>query len=169
MAKFKIYKIKDKTEKGHVVKTAKGMKGSMFGGRVDGMEDLQKQLDVTTDVLLNAYAAALFDESVKIMNKAQKIVPVDSRELKRSAKVVPPKTLKRPESTLSYNTPYALFQHEHHSGSEKNPGARAKYLERPMKESAVGMEKRIVRGIKKHAAKGTRVSSLKTKTYPKAR
>ena len=172
MAKFKLYGFVDKwtlNDVSPVGKTRGGLKGSLFGHSVEGLKQLHKDFDKATEALLHAYAAALFDESVRVMNKSQKIVPVDSRELKRSAIVKPPKTLKRPETSLSYNTPYALYQHEHHAGSEKNPGSRAKYLERPMKDAASGMEKRLVRGVKKHARKGTKISQLKPKRYPRAR
>jgi|TARA_R110000824_G_scaffold31342_5_gene102136 hypothetical protein len=172
MAKFKIYGFKDKytlDETSPVGKTKSGLKGSLFGASVDGLKKLHKDFDKVTEALLHAYAAALFDESVRVMNASQKLVPVDSRDLKRSAIVKPPRTLKRPETSLSYNTPYALYQHEHHEGSVKNPGPRAKYLEGPMQESSKGLENRLVRGVKKHARKGTKVSSLKPKTYPRAR
>jgi len=172
MAKFKIYGFEDKyglDETSPVGKTKSGLKGSLFGASVDGLKKLNKDFDKATEVLLNAFAAALFDESVRVMDASQKIVPVDSRDLKRSAIVKPPRTLKRPETSLSYNTPYALYQHEHHAGSAKNPGPRAKYLEGPMQEASKGMDKRLARGVKKHARKGTKISQLKPKRYPRAR
>lgn len=172
MAKFKLYGYEDKyglDEIGPVSKTTRGLKGALYGGKVTDLNHLLKRLEGSSEVIQNAFAAALFDESVRVMNASQKIVPVDSRDLKRSAIVKPPRTLKRPETSLSYNTPYALYQHEHHAGSEKNPGPRAKYLEGPMQESANGMDKRLARGLRKHARKGTKVSSLKPKTYKGAR
>ena len=165
MAKFKEFKVpglftatKKKLSKG---KSA-GFKGALYGVSVDGIKDVLKNMDILEEAAKDAFAAAIHDEAVRVMEKSQKIVPVDQGDLKRSAMVKPPKTNKRPEASLTYNTPYALFQHEHHAGSEKNPGPRAGYLARPMRDSAKGMDRRIAKGTREHAAKGTRLGDLKT-------
>ena len=168
MAKFKEFKVeglrkstKKKLSKGE----SAGFRGSLFGASVDGIKSVLKNLDILEDAAKDAFAAAILDEAVRVMNLSQKIVPVDKTDLKKSAVVKAPKTNKRPEATMSYNTPYALWQHEHHAGSEKNPGPRAGYLSNPMKSSVKGMDRRLANGTRKHAAKGTRLSDLKTVKY----
>ena len=150
MAKFKIFN----TDVGKRVTVKKpagvGFKGSLFSVASSDFKTTEKNFEAMDEALQHALAAALHDEAVKIMNKSQKLVPVDTGELKRSARVSAPKTLKRPESNLSYNTVYALRQHEEHS-------SKSKYLERPILASQRGLKRRLNTGIKKHlkAAKST--------------
>tara|TARA_R100000329_G_scaffold139053_2_gene120746 strand:+ start:4363 stop:4836 length:474 start_codon:yes stop_codon:yes gene_type:complete len=156
MAKFKIFgtMIGDTPVK----KRVSGLSAHLFSGNVSGFERMKKNLDISSKQLEHAVACALFDEAVKIMDKSQKLVPVDTGRLKGSALVKPPRTVKRPESSLSYNTEYALRQHEEHS-------SKSKYLERPVQAAIPGMNRRLKKGITKHAERGTKVSSLKTKRY----
>ena len=158
MAKFKIFN----TSVGSRVTVKKpsggGFKGSLFSVASSDFKTTEKNFEAMDEALQHALAAALHDEAVKIMNKSQKLVPVDSGELKQSALVSAPKTLKRPESNLSYNTVYALRQHEEHS-------SKSKYLERPMLESQKGLKRRLNTGIKKHIKAKTKVGDLSDKEY----
>ena len=156
MAKFKIFgtMIGDTPVK----KRVSGLSAHLFSGNVSGFERMKKNLDISSKQLEHAVACALFDEAVKIMDKSQKLVPVDTGKLKCSALVKPPKTLSRPESSLSYNTVYALRQHEEHS-------SKSKYLEKPIQAASSGMNRRLKKGITKHAKQGTKITSLTTKRY----
>ena len=167
MARFKIFNTA--VGKRVTVKKASGFKGSLFSVSTSDFKTTEQNFEAMDEALQHALAAALFDEAVKIMNKSQKLVPVGpgkvrggkfiaGGELKRSARVAAPKTLKRPESNLSYNTPYALRQHEEHS-------SKSKYLERPMLQRTNNMHRRLREGIKKHVTAGTKISSLKIKRY----
>ncbi len=141
-----------------VKKRVSGLSAHLFSGNVSGFERMKKNLDISSKQLEHAVACALFDEAVKIMDKSQKLVPVDTGKLKGSALVKPPKTLNRPESSLSYNTAYALRQHEEHS-------SKSKYLEKPIQAASSGMNRRLKKGITKHAKQGTKITSLTTKRY----
>lgn len=168
MSKFKSFKIKNGPSAGlrsPVVKRAKGLGASLFGGSVNGIEESLKGLDITSEAILDAFAAAVHEEAIRVMNKSQEIVPVDTGKLKESAVVKAPKTNKRPESSMSYNTDYALAVHETHAGSVKNPGPRAGYLLNPIRAASMGLEGRLAAGTRKHAAKGTTLNQLKDKKY----
>ena len=168
MAKFKSFKIKNGPSAGQrspVVKRAKGLGASLFGGTVNGIKESIEGLDITSEAILDAFAAAVHEEAIRVMDQSQNIVPVDTGKLKESAVVKAPKTNKRPESSLTYNTDYALIVHETHAGSAKNPGPRAGYLLNPMRAASAGLESRLAEGIRKHAAKGTRLNHLKDKKY----
>ena len=167
MARFKIFN----TDVGKrvTVKKASGFKGSLFSVSTSDFKTTEKNFEAMDEALQHALAAALYDEAVKIMNKSQKLVPVGpgkvrggkfiaGGELKRSARVAAPKTLKRPESNLSYNTVYALRQHEEHS-------SKSKYLERPILASQRGLKRRLNTGIKKHLKSKTKVGELSDKEY----
>jgi len=167
MARFKIFN----TDVGKrvTVKKASGFKGSLFSVTTSDFKTTEKNFEAMDEALQHALAAALYDEAVKIMNKSQKLVPVGpgkvrggkfiaGGELKRSARVAAPKTLKRPESNLSYNTVYALRQHEEHS-------SKSKYLERPILASQRGLKRRLNTGIKKHLKAKTKVGELSDKEY----
>lgn len=169
MAKFKIFN----TLVGRRVTVKKpaggGFKGSLFSVASSDFKTTEKNFEAMDEALQHALAAALHDEAVKVMNKSQKLVPVGpdktrggeaipGGQLKRSALVSAPKTLKRPESNLSYNTVYALRQHEEHS-------SKSKYLERPILASQKGLKRRLNTGIKKHIKAKTKVGDLSDKEY----
>lgn len=67
-----------------------------------------------------------------ILGEANKVVPVDTGTLMRSGAVN--QSLKEGTVTISYNTPYALKQHEEHK-------AKAKFLERPFNEKSKEAQK----------------------------
>ena len=82
--------------------------------------------------------------SESILGESQKLVPVDTGTLQKSGTVQynEDKTI----ATISYNTPYALKQHEDNTlnhNKSKNPDAQAKYLERPFNEKKGELESNI--------------------------
>lgn len=80
---------------------------------------------------LNKAAEALLADS-------KALVPVDSGDLRRSGAVVQA-TMSDPQSAVTYNTPYAVKQHEDlslHHPPTPNPKAQAKYLEAPARQNA---------------------------------
>lgn len=86
--------------------------------------------------LLAAAARGLNKGATVLMSESQARVPVDSTDLRNSAAThdATPANL---ESAVTYNTPYAVIQHERldfHHPTDHNPGAQAKYLEGPAVE-----------------------------------
>lgn len=85
---------------------------------------------------LEGAARGLTRAAKALLAEANTRVPVDSYDLRRSGAThaATPSDL---VSAVTYDTPYAVIQHErldfNHSQSE-NPGAQAKYLERPAVE-----------------------------------
>lgn len=78
---------------------------------------------------LNRAATALKAES-------QARVPVDETDLRKSA-ATHDASEQSLEAAVTYDTPYAVIQHERldfHHPTDHNPGAQAKYLERPAVE-----------------------------------
>lgn len=65
-----------------------------------------------------------------LLGASRAIVPIDTGELSRSGRAEVDSA--RLEATVSYNTPYAVYQHErldlHHKA-----GRKAKYLETPLR------------------------------------
>lgn len=88
-----------------------------------------------------------------ILGESQKLVPVDTGILQKSGTMTTDKANKT--VTISYNTPYALKQHE--DGSLKHPrGGEAKYLERPFNEKAGQAENFIGNELYKAMTKGVK-------------
>lgn len=151
-SRFKIFSTR--VGKSVIKKTAKGFKGSLIGG----LRDAQHNLKVLKKLAPEAFAAALLDQGIMIMDKSVPEAPRLTGDLRRSALVKAPKTTKRPEVGLSYNVEYALIQHETHK-------SRSKFLERPYNESLPKAPGNIADNVRKHLKKGTKLSSLKDKTY----
>jgi len=151
-SRFKVYGTK--VGKSVIKETTKGFKGSLIGG----LTDAQNNLKILKKLVPEAFAAALLDQAVMIMDKSVPEAPRLTGDLRRSAKVTAPKTSKQPEAGLSYNMPYALKQHETHK-------SKSKFLERPYNESLSSAPGRIADNVRKHMEKGTKLSSLQDKTY----
>lgn len=75
-----------------------------------------------------------------ILGEAKKQVPVDTGTLMRSGTVEENEGEK--SFTISFNTPYAMRQHEHHS-------SKSKYLERPFLENKPKLQGLVDRELKK--------------------
>lgn len=82
---------------------------------------------LTKDVVVAAALKGQRKLAANILGESQKIVPVDTGTLRRSGTIKTNANLLM--TTISYNTPYALKQHEEHK-------SKAKYLERPFNEKA---------------------------------
>lgn len=71
-----------------------------------------------------------------LLGKSNAKAPVDTTDLRQSGSTHQA-TLGNPSAQVSYNTPYAVIQHERtdfHHPTDHNPGAQAKYLETPLVE-----------------------------------
>lgn len=75
-----------------------------------------------------------------IKKESQKLVPVDTGALKKSVRVEIHDLGHTAEVEVSYNTPYALVQHENLEYNHQV--GQAKYLEQPMRT-----ERKIVMGM----------------------
>ena len=109
----------------------KGIKGF----DISGLKEIYKNLELTQEEVI---AAALKGQKVlaqNILGESQKLVPVDTGTLKRSGHISTEGTT----TTISYNTPYALKQHEDPTLNHPK-GGEAKYLERPFNEKVQDIE-----------------------------
>lgn len=125
------------------------------GVELRGKAAVMRQLQRHGKAAKDEYARALHREAQAIMRKSQKIVPVDTGELKRSAFVRQPRRVYKQdlpyEIVMGYgnvDVRYAMAVHERLDVYHKPP-TQAKYLERPMKEAAVGMSERIAAAIRR--------------------
>lgn len=95
---------------------------------------------LTKDVVIAAALKGQRNLATNILGESQKRVPVDTGTLRRSGTIkTSANTL---TTTISYNTPYALKQHEEH----KN---KAKYLERPFNEKSGELQQFVQEEIDK--------------------
>ena len=103
----------------------KGIKGF----NIEGLKEVYKNLDITEEEIIKAALKGQKLLAQNILGESQKIVPVDTGTLKRSGHIETKDNI----TTISYNTPYALKQHEDPTLNHPN-GGEAKYLERPFNE-----------------------------------
>jgi hypothetical protein len=80
--------------------------------------------------VLQAAADGLNDAAEIILNESDAHVPMDTGALENTGKVSAA-TVANLSATISYDTPYAVIQHEDMSRHHK-PGRTAKYLENAM-------------------------------------
>lgn len=119
------------------------VKGS-FGLKIEGFKEIYRKMGLIEAELLKGAQKGLKTTSESILGESQKLVPVDTGTLQKSGTVQynEDKTI----ATISYNTPYALKQHEDNTlnhDKSKNPDAQAKYLERPFNEKKGELESNI--------------------------
>ena len=112
----------------------KGIKGF----KIDGLKEVYKDLQLTEEEIIKAALKGQKTLAQNILGESQKLVPVDTGTLKRSGNIQTEDNI----TTISYNTPYALKQHEDATLNHPN-GGEAKYLERPFNEKAGELESYI--------------------------
>lgn len=112
----------------------KGIKGF----KIDGLREVYKDLQLTEEEIIKAALKGQKILAQNILGESQKLVPVDTGTLKRSGNIQTEDNI----TTISYNTPYALKQHEDATLNHPN-GGEAKYLERPFNEKAGELESYI--------------------------
>jgi len=138
----------------------KGEKGTraaaqLFSASYSGQKGVAANLKELKERFPGAFAVALFEEAVRIMEiSVKERVPRDTNLLAASARVKPPKTSIRPTVVMDYNTPYALKQHEKHF-------SKAKYLENPVKEAQPKILSNLAIGTIVNANRKRGVSQLK--------
>jgi len=86
--------------------------------------------DISVPGIGDESGKALFKAAEFILHETNKIVPLEERTLKDSGMVDP--DYGEPRMRISYDTPYAVKQHEDRSLSHDH-GRQAKYLERTIK------------------------------------
>ena len=82
----------------------------------------------------------LRDGAEHLLTEANKTVPIETGELMRSG--VPDVDDKALEATVSYDTPYAVRQHEE-TTYRHDPGRRAKWLELTLDEERARIQRYI--------------------------
>jgi hypothetical protein len=122
---------------------------------VRGIKRIARKPQQTEDKVIGALGKALFAEGKEVIEEAAKQVPVDTGALLRSRFVTPPIKKKDEvkvvcgfgtDSVVNPKTgqptkDYAIYVHERLD--VKHPVGKAKFLEDPLNEARVGLEKRL--------------------------
>lgn len=116
--------------------------------RVTGISSVITKLRRAHSTIASGFAKGLKEAGLKLQRESQKIVPVDTSDLKGSANTrnVGGKGFDA-DVVVSYNTEYAVYVHEDMNAKHK-PGKSAKYLEKPAREN----KKELIDIIKRKAA-----------------
>lgn len=111
-----------------------------IGIDIKGFKEIYKNLNITEEQIIKGAIKGMKITAQNILGESQKLVPVDTGILQKSGNVkVNQDAL---TATISYNTPYALKQHE--DATLKHPkGGEAKYLERPFNEKKGELESNV--------------------------
>lgn len=111
-----------------------------IGIDIKGFKEIYKNLNITEEQIIKGAVRGMRTTAQNILGESQKLVPVDTGTLQESGNVkVNQNAL---TATISYNTPYALKQHE--DATLKHPkGGEAKYLERPFNEKKGELENNV--------------------------
>lgn len=120
-------------------------KGSK-GLEITGFKEIYKNMGLLEEEIKKGALKGLKITAQNILGESQKLVPVDTGTLQKSGSVkLNSETL---TAQISYNTPYALKQHEDATLNHPN-GGEAKYLERPFNEKAGELEVNVGNEINK--------------------
>ena len=102
--------------------------------KITGMPNIIKNLKIASAIKMVDIGANMKKAGLYIQRESQKIVPIDTTNLKGTANTrnvggAGPKT----DIVVSYSTDYAVFVHEDMDARHK-PGKRAKFLESVIRE-----------------------------------
>lgn len=116
------------------------------GLQIDGFKEIYKAMGLVEEEIAKAAIKGMRTTALNILGESQKLVPIDTGILQKSGSIkVNQGAL---TATISYNTPYALKQHEDVSLNHPK-GGEAKYLERPFNEKKGELEVNIGNEIQK--------------------
>ena len=126
---------------------------------LDGIQKLFK--DIPAD-MKRAMLRAIYDDGVEIFKASQELVPVDTGDLRASARLEPP-TMSDPTVVLSYNEEHAAMVHENVKQHTFNHGKQSHYLSTPYYAVVgdPGYESRLEERINENMAKGKGISNLR--------
>jgi len=124
--------------------------------KVKGFDALHANLRVIADRYPKELGYAMKEEGAAIMEESNRECPFDefndhldgTPHLIETSKVVGPETEgTNIKVTLSYDTPYAVIQHENLSFHHTFPGTKAKYLEGPFADRARFIVANLIRAV----------------------
>ena len=105
------------------------------GVKVTGVEAILRNLTRTKQQQAKGMERGLVKAGLMLQRASQKVVPVDTANLKKSAFTRKEKSGFSTVVLVGYTANYAIYVHEDLEASHK-PGKIAKYLERPAREHA---------------------------------
>lgn len=115
------------------------------GFKIDGIDDVLRNLDKAIKATPVAVAAGLYQEAQGVATQSRRYTPVDTGALRASHEVGRPKFSGRDISVeISVGGPaaeYAPFVHENLQA--RHPVGRAKFLETALNEAKPGLAKRL--------------------------
>lgn len=155
------------------------MSGDIFNFSMEweGLEELRERFDKIDKATAKNVVHAMVENTEDLLGKSMRIAPIDEGtmigsasarvnrvEIARGSKSGAPTTTGgRPDAKpgqvvvgeVSYNTPYALRQHEDLTFKHL-PGKQAKYLEQPLKENATKYMENLRDAMAKGMKEGTK-------------
>ncbi len=118
-----------------------------MGIRWEGIDEFEERLD--PKVAMRLASGALYEEGESIMAASKRVTPVKTGALRASGYVTRPIIRSHLASViLGFGQDYAIYVHE---GTRNMKGR--KYLERPLKAAAKGMDDRIGARMKRRMFK----------------
>jgi len=155
------------------------MSGDIFNFSMEweGIEELHECLDKIDKVTAEKIVFAMAENTEDLLGKSMRIAPIDEGTMIGSASArvnqveiargskggTPTTTGGKPDAKpgqvvvgeVSYNTPYALRQHEDLTFKHL-PGRQAKYLEQPLKENVTKYMENLREAMAKGMEEGTK-------------
>ena len=116
---------------------------------VDGLSEVEARLNRAIQEIQGATKQSIMDVSFDLLGKAVNLAPVDTGDLRGSGKAEFDVVGETITGTVSFNTPYALRQHEELNYNHPN-GGQAKYLQQPFEENAEKYLNHIIDSARRH-------------------
>jgi hypothetical protein len=127
-----------------------------------GLDGIKKMLEDTPREMKEALLRAIYDDGVEIFKASQEIVPVDTGDLRASARLEPP-TMSDPTVVLSYDEEHAAIVHENVKQHTFNHGKQSHYLSKPYHAviDDPGYESNLEERINENIARGRGIRGLR--------
>jgi len=113
---------------------------------VQGTKSITRALEARRKATIKGLRKGLYQAGLFLQRESQKIVPIDTTDLKESADTRMEGTGRDVAVIVSYGTDYAVYVHEDLEARHK-PGKQAKFLEQPFREKRERMREIVVEAI----------------------
>lgn len=102
---------------------------------IRGIREVEARMEAALREIVDASHESIREVAFDLLGRAIELAPIDTSDLRGSGKVTFQEIGQKLVADVSFNTPYAVIQHETLWYNHPN-GGQAKYLEQPFQQNA---------------------------------
>jgi len=115
---------------------------------VRGLREVMTRMNEALNRIEGASVDSLRECSWDLLGRSVELAPIDTSDLRGSGKVTFEEDGNKTVALVSFNTPYAVRQHEELTYRHPN-GGQAKYLEQPFQQNAERYVQHIANSVRR--------------------